>query len=170
MKLESLHLSNFSVIRDANFGFSPEINVFLGRNGAGKSHLMKLLYAVLRARRDSPEVIANNDFAGTLKKKLVGVFRPESDAIGRMVSRGVGRRKAGVILKSNRDTSGKHFEINFNWSTLGNLTVETNTFPRVEPSVFCRRAKFWQCTKDSFRLMKKESYLSMRLIETYAYS
>jgi ABC-type uncharacterized transport system ATPase subunit len=45
-----LHLSNFTVFKDATFNFVPGINAFIGENGAGKTHLMKALYAFQYAR------------------------------------------------------------------------------------------------------------------------
>lgn len=43
---ESLHLTNFTAFGDAAFEFSPGVNIFVGENGTGKTHLMKVLYAV----------------------------------------------------------------------------------------------------------------------------
>ena len=87
MKLNSLQLKNFSVIRNGTFEFSPGINVFIGRNGAGKSHLMKLMYSMLRASRSSSPDWPTVDFGLALKSKLAGVFKPDDDAVGRLVSR-----------------------------------------------------------------------------------
>ncbi len=43
---EELYLSNFTTFAEAKFTFSPTINVLVGENGTGKTHLMKVLYAV----------------------------------------------------------------------------------------------------------------------------
>jgi hypothetical protein len=40
-----LRLQNFTVFVDATFDFVPGINVFVGENGTGKTHVMKALYA-----------------------------------------------------------------------------------------------------------------------------
>jgi energy-coupling factor transporter ATP-binding protein EcfA2 len=135
MKLESCRLTNFSVIRSAEFQFSPEINVFIGRNGAGKSHLMKLLYSLLRARRDFVDAPSTDAFAAGIKTKLAGVFRPDEDAVGRLVSRGTGRNKATVHLYAGAG-AGDKTGLKLSWSTLSNLSVQENTFPRTAPSVF----------------------------------
>jgi len=47
--LKRLHLKNFTVFADANFEFSPGLNVLVGTNGTGKSHVLKLGYALVRA-------------------------------------------------------------------------------------------------------------------------
>jgi predicted ATPase len=44
--LKSLHVKNFTVFEDAKFEFSPGLNVIVGANGTGKSHVLKLGYAM----------------------------------------------------------------------------------------------------------------------------
>lgn len=41
---ESLTLKNFTAFEEASFEFVPGINVFIGENGTGKTHVMKVLY------------------------------------------------------------------------------------------------------------------------------
>jgi ABC-type branched-subunit amino acid transport system ATPase component len=48
--LKRLYLKNFTVFADANFEFSPGLNVLVGTNGTGKSHVLKVGYAVDAAR------------------------------------------------------------------------------------------------------------------------
>ena len=42
--LKSLVLENFTVFPSAHFDFSPGINAFVGENGTGKTHLLKVAY------------------------------------------------------------------------------------------------------------------------------
>ena len=44
--IKSLKFRNFTVFRSARFTFGPKLNVIIGENGAGKSHVIKALYAV----------------------------------------------------------------------------------------------------------------------------
>lgn len=46
----SLSLKNVTVFADASFEFVPGINVLIGENGTGKTHIMKTLYAWQMAR------------------------------------------------------------------------------------------------------------------------
>lgn len=46
MKFGRLQLTNFTVFEDATFDFCPGINVLIGANGTGKSHVLKAAYAV----------------------------------------------------------------------------------------------------------------------------
>lgn len=43
---ESLTLKNFTAFEEASFEFVPGINVFIGENGTGKTHVMKVLYGI----------------------------------------------------------------------------------------------------------------------------
>lgn len=45
--LKSLQLNNFTVFEDASFDLSPGLNVVIGDNGTGKTHLLKVAYAVM---------------------------------------------------------------------------------------------------------------------------
>jgi|HubBroStandDraft_6_1064221.scaffolds.fasta_scaffold125129_2 recombinational DNA repair ATPase RecF len=53
--IKSLHVKNFTVFPEVSFDFANHLNVIVGDNGAGKTHVLKLAYAVLarpaRARR-----------------------------------------------------------------------------------------------------------------------
>lgn len=42
---QNLRLLNFTVFQDTAFNFTPGINVFVGENGTGKTHVLKALYA-----------------------------------------------------------------------------------------------------------------------------
>ena len=50
--LKRLHLKNFTVFADADFEFGPGLNVLVGTNGTGKSHVLKVGYAVETTRYD----------------------------------------------------------------------------------------------------------------------
>jgi AAA15 family ATPase/GTPase len=43
---EELHIENITVFEKVDFVFSPGINVFVGANGTGKTHVMKFLYTI----------------------------------------------------------------------------------------------------------------------------
>lgn len=47
--LERLRIENFTVFSKANFEFAAGLNVIVGENGTGKTHVLKLAYAVLAA-------------------------------------------------------------------------------------------------------------------------
>ncbi|MBL9102390.1 MAG: AAA family ATPase [Myxococcales bacterium] len=45
MTITRLHLKNFTVFEDTKFEFCPGINVLIGENATGKTHVLKTLYA-----------------------------------------------------------------------------------------------------------------------------
>lgn len=47
-KVQSLSLENFTTFEKATFDFCPGINVLIGANATGKSHVMKVVYALLK--------------------------------------------------------------------------------------------------------------------------
>jgi len=46
MKIKDLSIKNLTVFEQAKFDFCAGINVFIGANGTGKTHAMKVIYAV----------------------------------------------------------------------------------------------------------------------------
>ncbi|WP_071891405.1 AAA family ATPase [Hymenobacter sp. PAMC 26628] len=50
--LKRLHLRNFTVFADADFEFGPGLNVIVGANGTGKSHVLKAAYAMIYGALD----------------------------------------------------------------------------------------------------------------------
>src|SRR5437867_960741 len=98
--LQSLDIKNLTVFVEANLRFSPQLNVIVGENGSGKSHLLKVAYAVLAASaeegRKSTSSAPTNAPTKTLlqtrlAEKLVAVLRPES--LGRLARRTQGRER-----------------------------------------------------------------------------
>ena len=49
MAIESIKLENFTVFENIECEFVPGINIFIGENGTGKTHILKALYALCKA-------------------------------------------------------------------------------------------------------------------------
>jgi ABC-type ATPase involved in cell division len=77
MSLTEIRLENFTVFQKLNLKISPGINVFVGANGTGKTHLMKIAYAACDITK------SNQGFA----EKLIRVFLPSGRSLGRLVKR-----------------------------------------------------------------------------------
>lgn len=89
--LTTLDLRNFTVFRDARLEFSPGLNVLVGDNGTGKSHVLQLGFALLQvaASIDRKRPALDKDKDGVrrrLAEALMATFRP--DALERLVSHG----------------------------------------------------------------------------------
>ena len=84
MKLTRLTVDNFTMFPKATFDFAPGVNVLVGENGTGKSHVLKLAYIVNRASREhgrrqgSLRVEPKEDMAAWLGTELREVFQPDS--------------------------------------------------------------------------------------------
>jgi hypothetical protein len=76
--LNTLHIKQFTVFQDAQFEFSPGLNVIVGDNGTGKTHVLKLGYLFCRAWPDlaSKNLAMTTQRAETyLGERLAGLFR-----------------------------------------------------------------------------------------------
>lgn len=105
MKIEYVSLKNYTVFENQECIFSPGINVFIGKNGTGKTHLMKLLYAA--------GVSANgrNSFAD----KLVRTMLPIKQQINRLITRKPGNHTAEIrILAKDKESNEAQIILSFN--------------------------------------------------------
>ncbi|MDC9621106.1 AAA family ATPase [Xenorhabdus sp. XENO-7] len=107
----TLKLANFGAFKQAEFEFSSGINVFIGENGTGKTHLMKILYCLQQQGRDSD----------SLKKKLANVFRPSGGNVSRLVTRKKGSTSASINLE---DSSGQTLILEFDNTRHNRFIVE----------------------------------------------
>ena len=48
MKIKRIKFQNYTVFEDQQMEFSPGINVIIGENGTGKTHLMKKKQSIIR--------------------------------------------------------------------------------------------------------------------------
>ena len=48
-------IKNFGPLPNGEYQFASGLNVIVGENGLGKSHLLKLLYTVLKVNADAKE-------------------------------------------------------------------------------------------------------------------
>lgn len=96
--IESLKVCNFTRFENENFQFSPGLNVFVGENGTGKTHIMKLLYANLRSVRSIGAQIGTKAYMEPhIARQLMEVFKP--DYLGRLAQRMQGLKRAEVCMK-----------------------------------------------------------------------
>ena len=93
MTITRLKLERFTAFEELDLKPSPGINVLVGANGTGKTHLMKVAYAACDVSKTGV------GFA----EKLVRVFMPSGGAIGRLVKRRGKSSRCGVhIHRGNR--------------------------------------------------------------------
>ena len=115
MTITRIKLENFTVFESLDLEPSPGINVLVGANGTGKTHLMKVCYAAC-SYHDDP--------LGAPYLKLRTVFLPLGNSYGRLIKRGskidnssltvyVGNRRSETRL--SRDTVSPHSIVSADW-------------------------------------------------------
>lgn len=81
MGIKRLKLENFTAFEWTEMEFTPGINVFLGANGTGKSHALKVLYALAHVPMFAGDVTLDAQVTANLK----GCFKPEGNSLARLV-------------------------------------------------------------------------------------
>lgn len=104
---------NFTVFSELDVSFSPGINIIIGKNGTGKTHLLKVLYSACSVMNK----MEDRSFA----QKLNGVFMPRS--IGRLVHRSQGRGSGRVVVYRRNEGEPKERSITCDITTLNKTSV-----------------------------------------------
>lgn len=94
--LKSVKFQSFTTVPNSTWTFAPGLNVIVGENGQGKSHVLKALYAMLKVQAGRPEDMTKTSLERAYADKLVRVLRPES--LGRLVKRKQGRDRCEITL------------------------------------------------------------------------
>lgn len=124
--LTRVSIRNLTAFKQADLEFSSGLNVIVGENSSGKSHLLKAIYALigtsaqegLRAQGEAPtKTLLQKAFAD----KLIGVLRPES--LGRLARRKQGRERCEITLKFK--DSGLDTQVSFATNSKSDVQVDT---------------------------------------------
>lgn len=124
--IRSLTVKHFTVYKSHHFRFANQLNVILGENGSGKSHLLKLLYSVASANQE----VACSTFASkeelqkTVANTLLDVFQP--DTLGGLVTRQQGRKRAEVQVEFRAPRAS----FGFWFSTNSTMEVQVDPAPQ----------------------------------------
>lgn len=120
--LKSACIKNFGCLPNETYVFASGLNVIIGENGLGKTHLLKLLYSTLKVNSDSKE-FTKAALQKAYADKLIGVFRP--DSLGRLVKRRQGLDKCEVDLTMHDPSQS----CGFTFSTRSSLSVQVEVAP-----------------------------------------
>jgi len=120
--IKELDISGFTCFEENKFKFSPNINVIIGKNGTGKTHVLKLLASVISSSDTLSKSTANSKekFESILAEQLIAFFKPEQ--LGRLVRRQQGRTSAKINVNINKT------ELSFSFSNNSkfNVKIEKN--------------------------------------------
>ena len=100
--LKKMTIKNLTLFSEAELHFAPGLNVIVGENGSGKSHILKIAYAIIAAgfqegiRSGSSEAVKpiKSQMQKSYADKLVNVMRPEY--LGRLARRRQGRERCAL--------------------------------------------------------------------------
>ena len=110
--LKSLYLENFTVFPDATFEFGKQLNVIVGENGLGKTHVLKAAYSMLAVSAQSARDLRSAEPTETylhfqIATKLRGVFGPEQ--LGHLVQRRAVRARTKACFDDRKLDIGCSF-------------------------------------------------------------
>ena len=81
MKIDKCHIENFTVFKKQDIEFCGGVNVIIGANGTGKSHLLKILYAMTQWMTRENNAHAEENSKIRFLNLLNGLFKPEGGEI-----------------------------------------------------------------------------------------
>jgi predicted ATPase len=130
-KIIQFSLEQFTAFAEpTTFNFNPGINVLIGANSTGKTHLMKAMYSMLKVceRTNKNQIENKRHIAVLAEENLMGVFKPNK--IGHLVRHQESTHEAKIAL----DYDDRHIEIKLD--TGNNVAIEFDQMPTPEKSVF----------------------------------
>ncbi len=86
--LEKIKFERFTAFENLEVRFSPGMNIFVGENGTGKTHILKAAYAACDIAKSK----------GEFAEKINNVFYPSGKQIGRLVKRSSISSKGSVEI------------------------------------------------------------------------
>lgn len=93
MNINNIKMENITVFENTNIDFCKGINVFIGENSTGKTHLLKILYSACRSNRQDIE----------FGYKIVRTMMPDDFRIARLVTRKQGNFNALIRVNASTD-------------------------------------------------------------------
>jgi predicted ATPase len=143
--INALNIKNFTEFSEAQFEFSDGLNVIIGDNATGKSHLLKLAYAIAyvwhEAKAEQEEIPGHISSGGSdswwqrrVAEKLVKVFKP--DKLGNLHRFGQGTEteiEATLSCANEREACAIKFQFSETSKTEVELLQKPKFFPATMP-------------------------------------
>lgn len=138
--IEKIKVKHFTIINDEIIQFVQGLNVVIGENGVGKSHILKLVYTLVSVLHQAKiEAISPNKqmLQKKIAEKLLNIFRP--DALGRLVRRGMGRQRCEIEIFFTNSRNNLSFNFSSASKTDVNITKMPSSFLEDAPIFFPTR-------------------------------
>lgn len=109
--IESIYLKNFTVFDELEMKLSPGINVIIGENGTGKTHLLKAIYTMSSEFKHHPhnEPVDTDEVKTWMTERFLQVFKPLDGKLGKLRKSGVNKQAFIRISYPN----GREFDVQF---------------------------------------------------------
>jgi AAA15 family ATPase/GTPase len=115
-----LELKNFTTFEKLSIDFSPKINVIIGENGTGKTHLLKAAYG-LCLNKDKSDT---EELEKSITSKLTRLFMPLDDKLGKIHRSGSSEQASLSAYFDDNKQEG--FTLNF-YNNSKSISVQKNT-------------------------------------------
>ena len=116
MPLTNIEADNFTVFDDIKIPFNKGLNILVGENGMGKTHVMKLAYAACQASKHDV----------SFSQKTTMLFRPDQSSIGRLVNR---KKKLNEKITGVYTMEDAKIQLTYKIDKVLNYAVIYNGFP-----------------------------------------
>ncbi len=128
--IKTLALEKFTAFDKIQIEFSPGINVIVGENGTGKTHLMKAAYAL-----STPSRGKNGREPGELiTEKFLGVFMPDDHRLNELARRGPSGHTR-MVINLQEATEEKTIEASFYLGSSKVIKIENEEECKLSNSV-----------------------------------
>jgi ABC-type lipoprotein export system ATPase subunit len=104
--IEKIKFENFTAFKKLEVNFSPGINIFIGENGTGKTHILKAIYSACDITK------SKKSFA----EKITKVFLPSGEQTGRLAKRSAGSIQGYVEVQRHIEEADKSINIRLSLS------------------------------------------------------
>ena len=126
--IKDFSISNLTVFQRAHLKPVAGLNVIIGENGTGKTHLLKMLYSIVSVLNRDTRILGGPSptkavLQGALAEKIVNVFRPET--LGRLARRRQGRERCDIVVRFSRSLNN----ISFSFATNSKTDVQIEQLP-----------------------------------------
>lgn len=101
MKITQLKMEKITVFDSTDITFDEGINILIGENGTGKTHILKILYSACQAA--NPKVSFPN--------KIVRTMLPDEYKIARLITRKPGNHSSQIKVFAQSEEKGKEHGI-----------------------------------------------------------
>jgi hypothetical protein len=132
--IAQLQLTNFTKFSELTIDFSPRVNVIIGENGTGKTHLLKAAYALCAGRSSlkNDAEIDDDDLNNAVSEKLLKVFMPLDNKLGNLRRHGAGN--AGNAQMQARFATDKQIRLSFHTNSKAIVFQERAAYDQALPA------------------------------------